>query len=116
MSALSDTQCMESRLVIKVREIRGECPVYEKGDKIVIEGPKIKLEETDAICVHALACLSTFLVALRDGAPPPELGLAKRGRTAYFQCLDPGDPYTSGGTVIFEVTRTVRRAGRSHQP
>jgi len=29
-------------------------PVYKKGDKIVIEGPEIVLEETDALCIHAL--------------------------------------------------------------
>ena len=94
-----------SVLVITVREIRGRCPVFKEGDRMVIEGPRIRLDETDAVCVHALACLSAFLVALRDGAPPPSLGLAKSGDVAYFQCLDPGEPYTSGGTVIFAVER-----------
>ena len=43
-----------SRLIIEVAEIRGKCPVYRKGDKIVIDGPKIDIEKTDAICIHAL--------------------------------------------------------------
>jgi len=23
----------------------------------------------------------------------------------YVQCLDPGEPYTAGGTVVFEIRR-----------
>ncbi|MHA1648860.1 MAG: TIGR04076 family protein [Candidatus Helarchaeota archaeon] len=93
-----------NRLEISVKEIRGTCPVHKIGDKIIIEGPSIKLDETDNICIHAFSCLSTFLVALRDGIDPKALGLAKKsGNTAYFQCLDPGEPYTNGGTVLFEI-------------
>ncbi|WP_456422293.1 TIGR04076 family protein [Thermococcus sp.] len=91
------------RLEIKVAEIRGKCPVFKLGDKIVIEGPQIKLDETDAICTHAFASLLPYLVALRKGIKPKELGLGK-GEKAYIQCLDPGEPYTNGGTVIFEIT------------
>lgn len=38
-----------SKLIIEVSEIRGKCPVYKKGDKIVIDGPEIVLEKTDAM-------------------------------------------------------------------
>ncbi|MFX1295299.1 MAG: TIGR04076 family protein [Promethearchaeota archaeon] len=93
-----------NRLEILVKKIRGICPVYKLGDKMVIEGPSIKLDETNAICVHAFSCLSTFLGALRGGVDPKVLGLAKEsGDTAYYQCLDPGEPYTAGGTVLFEI-------------
>jgi uncharacterized repeat protein (TIGR04076 family) len=34
-------------LEIKVREIRGRCPVYHVGDRIVIDDPKILLDRTD---------------------------------------------------------------------
>jgi len=91
------------RLVARVIEIRGKCPVFELGDRIVIEGPEIKLDETDAICTHAFASLLPYIVALRKGIKPSELGLG-RGEKAYVQCLDPGPPYTDGGTVIFEIT------------
>ncbi|ASI99363.1 TIGR04076 family protein [Thermococcus celer] len=91
------------RLEITVKEIRGKCPVYKLGDRIVIEGPEVKLDETDAICTHAFASLLPYIVALRKGIKPRELGLG-RGEKAYLQCLDPGEPYTDGGTVIFEVT------------
>ena len=98
------TLAQSNRLEISVKEIRGNCPVHKVGDKIVIEGPSIKLDETDALCIHAFACLTTFLVALRDGVDPKALGLAKAsGDTAYYQCLDPGEPYTAGGTMLFEI-------------
>ncbi len=97
------------KLEARVIEIRGKCPVFRMGDRIVIEGPAINLEETDAVCTHALASLLPYIVALRKGIKPSELGLG-RGEKAYVQCLDPGPPYTDGGTVIFEIT-VVRDEG-----
>ena len=91
-----------SKLIIEVAEIRGKCPVYKKGDKIVIDGPEIILEKTDAICIHALAPLLHYAVALREGVDPRKLGLSKEEDVAYIQCVDPGEPYTGGGTVIFK--------------
>jgi len=100
------------RLEIKVAEIRGKCPIFKLGDRIVIEGPQVKLSETDAICTHAFASLLPYLVALRKGIKPKELGLGK-GEKAYVQCLDPGEPYTDGGTVIFEITVVRNEAEES---
>ncbi|KUH32713.1 hypothetical protein APY94_08820 [Thermococcus celericrescens] len=97
------------RLEIRVVEIRGKCPVFHVGDRIVVEGPRVNLDETDAICTHAFASLLPYIVALRKGIKPSELGLG-RGEKAYVQCLDPGPPYTDGGTVIFEIT-VVRDEG-----
>jgi uncharacterized repeat protein (TIGR04076 family) len=93
------------KLIIEVNEIRGNCPVYKEGDKIVIDGPEIVLEETDALCIHALASLLHYAIALRDGADQSELGLSKDGKCGYIQCVDPGEPYTEGGTVIFKCYR-----------
>jgi len=94
---------ISNRVVIRVKEIRGNCAVFEGGEKIVIEGPEINLKETERICIHALASLLHYVVALREGVDPVKLGLAKEGNRAFIQCLDPGEPYTNGGTVIFEV-------------
>jgi len=91
-------------LVIKVIEIIGKCPVYKVGDRILIEGCKINLRETTAICIHSLAAIMPYYVALNKGVSPVELGLAKEGNKAYVQCLDPCK-YTGGGTVIFEISR-----------
>ena len=97
------------RLVITVKEIRGNCPVFSVGDRIVIESPEIVPEETDALCVHALGSMLSLIIALSRGVSFRELGLAKEaGDVGYVQCLDPGPPYTPGGTVVFEIRREAR--------
>ena len=99
-------------LEIKVCEIRGECPVYKVGDKMTIGGPEILLDKTDAICVHAMSTLLHYVVALEEGADPVKLGLCKEGGHAYMQCVDPGPPYTKGGTVVFECRRIEGEFGK----
>lgn len=94
------------RLVITVKEIRGKCPVFKVGDKMVVESPKIVVKETDNLCIHAMGCMLSMLIPLSHGMSFKKLGLAKEevGR-GYIQCLDPGAPYTDGGTVLFEIKR-----------
>ena len=94
------------RLIITAKEIRGTCPVFNVGDKIVIDVPEILSKETDALCVHALGSMLSMIVALSKGVSFEELGLAKNeGDVGYVQCLDPGPPTTRGGTVLFEIQR-----------
>ncbi|MBS7608172.1 MAG: TIGR04076 family protein [Candidatus Bathyarchaeia archaeon] len=94
------------RLTITVKEIRGNCPVFKLGDKIVVESPKILVNKTDNLCIHALGCMLSMLVPLSRGISFKSLGLAKEeNEVGYMQCLDPGEPYTGGGTVIFEIKR-----------
>jgi uncharacterized repeat protein (TIGR04076 family) len=94
------------RLTITVKEIRGKCLVFRVGDKIVIESPKIVVEKPDNLCIHALGSMLSMLVPLSHGTSFKELGLAKEeGEQGYVQCLDPGEPYTNGGTVLFEIRR-----------
>jgi uncharacterized repeat protein (TIGR04076 family) len=94
------------RLVLTVKEIRGRCPVFEVGDKFVIEGAKIVQEKNDFLCIHALGSMLSVVIALGRGVSFKELGLAKEeGNVGHVQCLDPGAPYTLGGTVIFEIQR-----------
>ncbi len=88
-----------------MERIEGKCAVYDGGEQLVIDGAKIDLERTDRICVHALAPLLHYVVALRDGVSPTALGLACEGDTAYVACVDPGPPYTNGGRVIFKMER-----------
>jgi len=99
-------------LEIQVCEIRGKCPVHKVGDKIVIDGARIVLEETDAVCVHALSTLLHYTVALDEGADPIKLGLTRMEEKewAYMQCVDPGEPYTHGGTVVFRCRRIERKS------
>ncbi|MBN1843901.1 MAG: TIGR04076 family protein [Deltaproteobacteria bacterium] len=93
------------RLIITVKEIKGNCPVYQVGDKIVLdEGYRLNLKETDNMCMHSLASIMPYYVALYRGIDPRDLGLSKNGKKAHVQCLDPCE-YTGGGTVIFEIER-----------
>jgi len=98
------------RLILTVKEIRGSCPVHKLGDKIIVESPKIVTAKTDALCVHALGSMLSMVVPLARGVSFKELGLAlEEGNVGYVQCLDPGSPYTPGGTVIFEIRRESAR-------
>ena len=92
-------------LIVRVKEIRGDCPVFKGHEEFVIEGPELRVEEGKAVCIHALPSLLHFCMALREGAEPTELGLAKEGNKAYVRCPDPGESYTPGGGVIFEIER-----------
>lgn len=95
-------------LEIEVCKISGKCPVHKVGDKIVIDGPRIVLEQTDAVCVHALSSLLHYNIALDEGVDPRKLGLSKDEGNAYIQCVDPGEPYTKGGTVIFKCSKAKK--------
>jgi len=79
--------------------------VHKVGDKMVIDGPRIVLKKTDAVCVHALSSLLHYIIALDEDVDPRKLGLSKERSCAYIQCVDPGEPYTSGGTVIFKCCK-----------
>ncbi|MEM0085047.1 MAG: TIGR04076 family protein [Candidatus Methanomethylicia archaeon] len=94
-------------LEIEVVEVRGYCPVHRVDDRMVIDEPRILLDRTDALCIHALSVLLHYAVALDEGADPVKLGLTKPEdkENAYLQCVDPWKPYTDGGTVIFRVRK-----------
>ena len=77
--------------------------MYKVGDRVIIDGPRILLDKTDATCVHAFSTLLHYVVALEEGADPVKLGLSKDREHAYMQCVDPGKPYTEGGTVVFSA-------------
>jgi uncharacterized repeat protein (TIGR04076 family) len=94
-------------LEIKVHEIDGFCPVYKKGDTIVVDDPEIVMDKTDALCTHALSTLLHYTTILEHDWCPVRLGLTtkKDPKHAYMQCVDPGNPYTDGGTVIFRCKK-----------
>jgi uncharacterized repeat protein (TIGR04076 family) len=94
------------KLIIKVVDIRGKCPVYEIGKKITLmEGYILDPFESDSACMHSLASILPYYVALAKGVKARELGLARgESEEAYVQCLDPCE-ITGGGTVRFEISR-----------
>jgi uncharacterized repeat protein (TIGR04076 family) len=92
-------------LIVRVKEIKGTCPVYSPGDSIVIRnGYILDTKNSAEVCMHSLGSLMPYYIALSRGIPPKSLGLSgpKEG-AAYLQCLDPCE-LTGGGTVIFEVS------------
>jgi uncharacterized repeat protein (TIGR04076 family) len=101
-------------LEIVVHEIRGSCPVYKVGDRITIDDPEILLEKIDALCTHALSTLLHYVPILEHDWCPVKLGLTKPDDSlnAYMQCVDPGKPYTEGGTVIFKCRKIVLNKGK----
>ena len=101
------TDMQWKNLTIKVVNIEGNCPVYEIGDTFVLEkGFKLVCSESCNVCVHGLSSIMSFMVPLSVGLPLEDLGLGFKGEeVAHVQCLDPGPPYTEGGTVTFAITR-----------
>ncbi|MFQ5906088.1 MAG: TIGR04076 family protein [bacterium] len=94
------------KLIIEVVEIKGSCPVYELGDRIVLdEGYRLNRGETDNLCMHSVGSILPYYNSIYRGVDPRDLGLSKDARSAYVQCLDPCS-YTGGGTVIFRITRS----------
>lgn len=92
-------------LIVRVKKIKGTCPVYTIGDSIVIrDGYILDTKNSAEVCMHSLGSLMPYYVALARGILPESLGLSgpKQG-VAYLQCLDPCE-LTGGGTVLFEVT------------
>ena len=94
------------RLTIKIVDIKGNCPVYEIGDRITLkQGYILDPGETNPVCMHSLASILPYYVALSKGIPAKELGLSRGdSEEAYVQCLDPCE-ITGGGTVRLEISR-----------
>ena len=97
-------------LIVKIKEIKGRCPVYELGHSILLrDGYILDTGSSDRVCMHSLVSLMPYYVALSKGIDPKELGLSgpEEGK-AYLQCLDPCH-ITGGGTVILEISPTKEK-------
>ena len=69
-----------SDLIIEVEEVRGRCPVFKKGDRMVFRGGyNLDLEETDALCSPNLLQLVALLPA-DNGIYSLEVSSYSRGR------------------------------------
>ena len=89
-------------LKVTVKCIKGNCPVYQEGDFFTIADGYV-LDARVPLCMHSLASVMPYYVALSRGIKPKDLGLGV-GNKAYVQCLDPCH-ITGGGTVIFEISQ-----------
>jgi uncharacterized repeat protein (TIGR04076 family) len=94
------------KLLIKVVDIKGKCPVYEIGNKITLkDGYILDPGQTDIVCMHSLASILPYYVAIAKGVKAKDLGLSQgESEASYVQCLDPCE-MTGGGTVSFEICR-----------
>jgi uncharacterized repeat protein (TIGR04076 family) len=92
------------KTVIRVDQVRGYCPVYKEGDAIVLdEGYIIDPAQSSRICLHSLAPVMPYYVALSHGVEPTVLGLNRDdNKAAFVQCPDPCER-TGGGTVTLEI-------------
>jgi uncharacterized repeat protein (TIGR04076 family) len=94
------------RVRIIVKEVRGYCAAgYKPGDSFTIERFYIKPSQNIRICLHALNSMITILTPFLKGVSARNLGIGDKDDVGYLQCPDPGQPYTRGGTVIFELRR-----------
>lgn len=94
------------RVYVTVKEVRGYCAAgYKPGDMFVIEKFYIKPIQDTRICLHALNSMLTLLMPFIKGVSARYLGIGSEDDIGYVQCPDPGEPYTKGGTVVFELRR-----------
>jgi uncharacterized repeat protein (TIGR04076 family) len=100
------------RMVIRVKEIIGRCPVYTVGDAFVLDqGYILDPAQSCRVCMHSLASVMPYYVALSHGIRSVELGLAREeDGVARVQCPDPCG-HTGGGTVILELSREELERG-----
>ena len=95
-------------LLVEIVEVKGRCPVYQVRDEFyVAEGYKLLASRSCDVCLHAIGSIIPWAVSLSAQFPKiDDMGLGHEADgTAYVQCLDPGPPYTEGGTVTFAIRR-----------
>ena len=94
------------RVYVFVKDVRGYCAAgYKPGDMFVIERFYIEPVRGTRICLHALSSMLTLITPFLKGVSARVLGIGEEDDVGYIQCPDPGEPYTRGGTVIFELRR-----------
>jgi len=93
------------RVIVRVKEVKGRCAMgYKPGDCFTVE--KYYIRNTGrGVCIHALASMLTLLTPFLKGVSAKTLGIGAEDDIGYVQCPDPGEPYTCGGTVVFELSR-----------
>jgi len=87
------------RVVLEVVHVPQKCAVnYKVGDKIVIDGASVVLQESDNVCLYALSSLTPYLTCLsRELAEDDWMS-----KVTELSCQDPHD------SVKFKVTRVKR--------
>ncbi len=96
------------RVIYEVEEVRGNCPLYKVGDKIVIDGlgptEVVNLKESTAVCLRVIDNMWDHLV-WQWGSDHVVMHLSGVNGECRTSCTMPGEPYTSCGYVIFRIKR-----------
>ncbi|MBI4187238.1 MAG: TIGR04076 family protein [Chloroflexi bacterium] len=98
----------QHRVIYEVEEVRGSCPVYKVGDKVVIDSRHpvevLNLEKTDALCMRIIDNMWSQKVWQAGGNATVEhlTGISGECRIG---CSMPGKPYTPCGFIIFKIRR-----------
>lgn len=103
------------RVIYEVADVVGSCPIYKKGDKVVIDPAEadqevsiINLKETDAVCTRILGTtlLSYFMFfQVANEEELHEKYHTIKGGVHWSRCTEPGKPYTKRGYVTFRIYR-----------
>ena len=84
------------KLILEVTQVPKKCAAgYKIGDKIVIEDPKIMLNESTNVCLYALSSLMSYLTSLSRELMKDDW----MSNVTELSCQDPSD------AVRFRVTR-----------
>jgi len=103
-----------NRVVMEVHKINGHCPVYKKGDKLIIDPipdedvSNVNLPETDALCPRIFGTgLTSYFMYFEYAKPKPDekedLAWHKALGPTYFRCPEIGEPHSRSGYVIFKM-------------
>lgn len=89
--------------MVIVKEVSGYCAAnYKPGDFFIFDSFFIEPQMPVKICLHALSAMQNMLYGLAHGIYPEKLGAIQED-SYYVHCPDPGEPYTRGGSVLFEL-------------
>ncbi|MCJ7608738.1 hypothetical protein MUP00_03595 [Candidatus Bathyarchaeota archaeon] len=104
-----------NRVIMEVVEIKGRCPVYKVGDRIVVDpvpgedASVINLKETDNICTRVLGtALLSYTLWFEYASPSKGDGDKVPWQRAlgpdYSKCPMVGPPYSKCGYVTFRAS------------
>jgi len=99
------------KIIAEVSKVMGVCHAgFRKGDRIVVNRPRIDMKQTNKICIYALQSLIPFIVAMSSEIVPSKAPHRKDGDPmlgiTHVRCPDPGQCYEGGGgSVIFKIIR-----------
>lgn len=102
---------MRYRIVVTVKDVKGCCPIYKVGDRMVFEDFYLRSRDSENVCIHALSAMLSLLSPFLRGCSAVELGIGSEEDVGYLQCPDPGPPYTRGGVVTFELRQEAIKDG-----